>query len=385
MQLNGFRVRRLRRDRVKRRCVFDSRNDVQAFGLPVLQIVWEMLQLEAPSRKRNSSQVHGLDNQKTELGMNYLDSEEGIEVSFRLSIAFTCSSDGLTVSNRTASWAGCRGSIPVTGSGCYYYECRMEGNPKGICRVGWSTLDSSLNLGTSRGGYGFGATGKKATSNQFTDYGVSFGVGDVIGCTLDLDAGKVSFSKNGTDLGVAFSGIDASVRSVGVVHLGILLPRRLSQKRLSFRPFRGALRPPSRGLSPLPAGGVGSPRGSSQFASADSGADARAGRTNLRVFGQLSALYESSVAERGSAAESVGRRGCWWEASAWTGRSRSDCWRRVTSWWRRRVGLCVACNVDIFYEAMVRNHLRLENLLFFVLDEADKYAKGGSEKQADRR
>lgn len=25
-------------------------NDVQAFGLPVLQIVWEMLQLEAPTR-----------------------------------------------------------------------------------------------------------------------------------------------------------------------------------------------------------------------------------------------------------------------------------------------------------------------------------------------
>ena len=154
---------------------------------------------------------YGLENQKTELGMNYLDSEEGIAVSSSSFSRITFRSDGLTVSNSKSSWAGCRGTIPVTKSGRYYYECRMEGNPKGICRVGWSTLDSSLNLGTSKRGYGFGATGNKATSNQFAEYGVAFGVGDIIGCTLDLDAGTISFSKNGTDLGVAFSGVNASV------------------------------------------------------------------------------------------------------------------------------------------------------------------------------
>ena len=150
----------------------------------------------------------------------------------------------------------------------------MEGNPKGICRVGWSTLDSSLNLGTSKGGYGFGATGKKATSNQFADYGVAFGIGDIIGCTLDLDAGVVSFSKNGEDLGVAFSGIDASVFLYFPSDPDVLLPRRLSQKRLDFRPFRRSLRPPSPRLSPSPAGGVSRSHGTPQFAGADSGANA---------------------------------------------------------------------------------------------------------------
>lgn len=217
---------------------------------------------------------YGLENQKTELGMNYLDSEEGIAVSSSSFSRITCRSDGLTVSNSKSSWAGCRGTIPVTKSGRYYYECRMEGNPKGICRVGWSTLDSSLNLGTSKRGYGFGATGNKATSNQFAEYGVAFGVGDIIGCTLDLDAGTISFSKNGTDLGVAFSGVNASVFLDFPSHADVLLPHRLSQKRLDFRPFRRALRPPSPRLSSSPAGGDSGPRGTPQFAGADSGAHA---------------------------------------------------------------------------------------------------------------
>ena len=32
--------------------------------------------------------------------------------------------------------------------------------------------------------------------------------------------------------------------------------------------------------------------------------------------------------------------------------------------------------VDRFVDAMVRHSLRLENLLFFILDEADKWVKG---------
>lgn len=206
--------------------------------------------------------------------MNYLDSEEGIEVSFSCSSHVTFRSDGLTVSNKKSTWAGCRGTTPVSKSGCYYYECHMEGNSKGFYRVGWSTLDSSLNLGTSKGGYGYGATGKKVTSNQFADYGVPFGAGDIIGCTLDLDAGTISFSRNGTDLGVAFSGIDTSVVPSVPSHLVFLLSRGVSQKSLDFRPFRRPLLLPSLRLSPLPARGVASPRGSPQFAGADSGANA---------------------------------------------------------------------------------------------------------------
>lgn len=90
------------------------------------------------------------------------------------------------------------------------------------------------------------------------------------------------------------------------------------------------------------------------------------------MFGEFPALYESSGGERCNDGKSVGCRGCWWEASAWIGRDRRSFWKRVTSLWRRRVRVCEWCEIDMFYDAMIHNHLRLENLLFFIMDEADK-------------
>jgi ATP-dependent RNA helicase DDX1 len=62
-----------------------------------------------------------------------------------------------------------------------------------------------LELGTDQHGFGFGATAKKSNNRQFVDYGTPYGKGDIIGCFIDLlDKFTISFSKNGTDLGVAF-------------------------------------------------------------------------------------------------------------------------------------------------------------------------------------
>ena len=41
--------------------------------------------------------------------------------------------------------------------------------------------------------FGFGGTGKKSHDKQFDTYGEPFGLHDVIGCLLDLDAATVSF------------------------------------------------------------------------------------------------------------------------------------------------------------------------------------------------
>ena len=42
---------------------------------------------------------------------------------------------------------------------------------EGLCRVGWSTLNADLNLGTCKDGFGFGGTGKKSNSRNFDSYG----------------------------------------------------------------------------------------------------------------------------------------------------------------------------------------------------------------------
>jgi len=46
---------------------------------------------------------------------------------------------------------------------------------------------------------------RNQTKKQFDEYGGPFGKGDVIGCYLDLENMEISFTKNGTDLGLAFA------------------------------------------------------------------------------------------------------------------------------------------------------------------------------------
>ena len=77
---------------------------------------------------------------------------------------------------------------------CVFIEARMT--DEGLCRLGWSTSHARLELGTCAQGFGFGGTGKKSHNRQFDIYGESFGLGDVIGCCLDLDDGEVSCCKS---------------------------------------------------------------------------------------------------------------------------------------------------------------------------------------------
>jgi len=42
---------------------------------------------------------------------------------------------------------------------------------EGLCRVGWSTLKATLDLGTDKEGFGFGGTSKKSFGRQFDTYG----------------------------------------------------------------------------------------------------------------------------------------------------------------------------------------------------------------------
>nr|CAH8868828.1 unnamed protein product [Trichobilharzia regenti] len=121
---------------------------------------------------------------------------------------------GLDVaSTRGAGWQGCRANKGVKAPGAYYYEaaCLEEG----LIRVGWSTNDANLELGTDNYGFGFGSdaigpagmngTGRVMHRNTGHDYGIMVHQGDVIGCLLDLDKGCVSWSCNGKVFQRAFT------------------------------------------------------------------------------------------------------------------------------------------------------------------------------------
>ncbi|XP_067131115.1 ATP-dependent RNA helicase DDX1 [Centruroides vittatus] len=162
-----------------------------AFCLPILQIVWETLKDEqAGKTKRDGISGGGVGNKWT---MSFFDRGNALAVS----------PDGMMCQSREfKEWHGCRSTKGVQNKGKYYYEAKVT--DEGLCRVGWSTLAATLDLGTDKQGFGFGGTGKKSFGKQFDDYGEKFGINDVIGCYLDLDNGSIKFSKNGNDFGEAF-------------------------------------------------------------------------------------------------------------------------------------------------------------------------------------
>ena len=53
-----------------------------------------------------------------------------------------------------------------------------------MTRVGWSEDFTDLQLGEVANSYGYGGTAKKSHRRQFHDYGIKFGVGDVVTCYL---------------------------------------------------------------------------------------------------------------------------------------------------------------------------------------------------------
>ncbi|CAH0554042.1 unnamed protein product [Brassicogethes aeneus] len=157
-----------------------------AFCLPIIQIVWETL------KDIESGKTGGGTSVSPAWTMSIMDRGSALAVA----------SDGLRVQSREfKEWHGVRCTRGVS-TGKWGYEATVT--DEGLCRVGWSTLQANLDLGTDRFGFGFGGTGKKSNNKQFDNYGEPFGKSDVITCLYDGDNGEIRFLKNGTDLGPAF-------------------------------------------------------------------------------------------------------------------------------------------------------------------------------------
>ncbi|XP_072107381.1 ATP-dependent RNA helicase DDX1 [Mobula birostris] len=163
-----------------------------AFSIPVIQIVYETLKDQEEGKKGGKSSVKTGGAVFNKWQMNPYDRGS----------AFAIGADGLCCQSREIKeWHGCRSTRGVK-KGKYYYEVNCH--DQGLCRIGWSTMQASLDLGTDKFGFGFGGTGKKSNCKQFESYGEEFTMHDTIGCYIDLDSGIVKFSKNGKDLGHAF-------------------------------------------------------------------------------------------------------------------------------------------------------------------------------------
>lgn len=113
-------------------------------------------------------------------------------------------------------WAGARANYGALNNGKYFFEVQLlafntkinypnERNLHEI-RCGWSTSNSSLQLGEHVTSFGIDSTGKKCNNSEFVDYGCKLQVDDVVGVHLDLNDEKctIQFTINGRDQGTAF-------------------------------------------------------------------------------------------------------------------------------------------------------------------------------------
>ena len=111
----------------------------------------------------------------------------------------SCSNGNLQGTTVTGAECGIYGTIGMT-SGKFYWESTPTSITSGGCMIGIApatTQGSSGSPGLSvTTGYGYYTTGNTygATGGA---YGNTFAADDVIGCALDLDNGKIWWSKNG--------------------------------------------------------------------------------------------------------------------------------------------------------------------------------------------
>lgn len=111
-------------------------------------------------------------------------------------------------------WSGAKATYGFT-DGKLCYEVKLLDNMDSKLekekdlfelRVGWSTVDDSLQLGEDSNSFAYCGTAKKATDSKFEEYGAVFAKDDVVGAFIDLDGPNVvmTFTKNGESQGVAF-------------------------------------------------------------------------------------------------------------------------------------------------------------------------------------
>lgn len=114
----------------------------------------------------------------------------------------TLSGGGLTATRSSTAWLLCRAVGSGRTTGKYYFEMTVGTVGAGGGAIGAVTSSASVALnsfvGFDANGWGWINSGNKYHNNTGASHGSTWTNGDVVGCALDIDNGKIWFSKNGT-------------------------------------------------------------------------------------------------------------------------------------------------------------------------------------------
>ena len=115
--------------------------------------------------------------------------------------------DGNLQASSGNAWSMVRSTIGVS-SGKWYWECNIVSGNNNL-NVGIAKNAAALSniVGGDANGWGYVSTGLKWTNGSGSVYGASFTAGDVMGIAFDADNGTLTFYKNNTTQGQAFSGL----------------------------------------------------------------------------------------------------------------------------------------------------------------------------------
>jgi hypothetical protein len=111
-----------------------------------------------------------------------------------------------------AAWQGVRSTVSKT-SGKWYWEITLNQVNANAMMLGVGSSGAALTnfVGSDVNGWGYYQTGQKFHTNSSASYGASYATGDIIGVALDLDAGTLTFYKNGVSQGQAYTGITGTI------------------------------------------------------------------------------------------------------------------------------------------------------------------------------
>jgi hypothetical protein len=115
------------------------------------------------------------------------------------------SEGNLKITQSSTDSDGIRATIGVR-TGKWYWEVLNGGgnNSPGIATGSAITTDY---IGADANGFSYFINGQKYTGGSASSYGASFTTGDIIGHALDMDNNQITFYKNGSSQGVAFTNL----------------------------------------------------------------------------------------------------------------------------------------------------------------------------------